>query len=76
MLPQTDRDVHVVRVEDANTVKTLRDKLQALLDAGRHDSGFPIVREDDGGPRMVGYIGANELEHALSTFPLCPGSVC
>ncbi|KIP06962.1 hypothetical protein PHLGIDRAFT_71807 [Phlebiopsis gigantea 11061_1 CR5-6] len=62
----TDRDAHVVRIEDRDTVKTLRDKLQALLDAGRHDGGFPIVRADDGGLRMVGYIGANELEHALS----------
>ena len=30
------------------------------------DGGFPILRQEEGGSRMVGYIGANELEHALS----------
>ena len=30
------------------------------------DGGFPILRQEDGGLRMLGYIGANELEHALS----------
>ena len=35
------------------------------------DGGFPILRHDEEGSRMVGYIGANELEHALSgSFPL------
>lgn len=58
----------VIRVKEENTVKSLRDKLQALIISGNHDSGFPIVREDDIGLRMVGYIGANELEHALSTY--------
>lgn len=58
----------VIRVKEENTVKSLRDKLQALIISGNHDSGFPIVREDDVGLRMVGYIGANELEHALSTY--------
>jgi hypothetical protein len=37
------------------------------LVSGDEDKGFPILRQDDGGMRMVGYIGANELEHALST---------
>ncbi len=63
---QTDREVEVIRVENNNTVKYLRDKLQTLILAGNDDSGFPILREDEGGSRMVGYIGANELEHALS----------
>lgn len=35
------------------------------LVAVEEDGGFPILRQDDG-LRMVGYIGANELEHALS----------
>ena len=55
-------------MEDHNTVKSLRDKLQALMLAGGEDSGFPILREDDAGPRLVGYIGASELEHALGTY--------
>ncbi|TFK85536.1 hypothetical protein K466DRAFT_588014 [Polyporus arcularius HHB13444] len=62
----TDRDVEVIRVDRTNTVKSLRDKLQQLVDSGNSDSGFPILRPDDEGLRMVGYIGANELEHALS----------
>ncbi|KAF7797623.1 hypothetical protein EIP86_008823 [Pleurotus ostreatoroseus] len=61
-----DRDVEAIKMEDHNTVKSLRDKLQALMLAGGEDSGFPILREDDAGPRLVGYIGASELEHALA----------
>ena len=65
---QADRDVEVVHIEQNNTVKSLRDKLQALMLAGHEDSGFPIVRDDGHGARLVGYIGASELEHALSAF--------
>ena len=56
----------MIRVDRTNTVKSLRDKLQGLVNAGNSDSGFPILRPDEEGMRMVGYIGANELEHALS----------
>ena len=59
----------MIRVDRTNTVKSLRDKLQELVNAGNSDSGFPILRPDEEGMRMVGYIGANELEHALSEFP-------
>lgn len=62
----TDRDVDVIRVDRENTVKSLRDQLQGLIVVGNSDSGLPIVRSDDGGSRMVGYIGASELEHALT----------
>ncbi|KII92590.1 hypothetical protein PLICRDRAFT_102840, partial [Plicaturopsis crispa FD-325 SS-3] len=64
----TDRDVEVIRLDRENTVESLRDQLQALLNDGHDDTGFPILRRDrdDEGMRMVGYIGANELEHALS----------
>jgi hypothetical protein len=49
-------------------VRSLRDQLQALLHYGNDDGGFPILRkgEDEQHSRMIGYIGANELEHALS----------
>jgi chloride channel 3/4/5 len=62
----------VIRLDKKNTVKSLRDQLFALTASGNDDSGFPILRTDNG-LRMVGYIGANELEHALSKylFPLC-----
>jgi hypothetical protein len=70
-LVQTDRDVEVIRVDRENTVESLRDQLQALLCAGHDDVGFPILKkdkDDEEGMRMMGYIGANELEHALSLF--------
>jgi chloride channel 3/4/5 len=67
-LLQMIRDVEVIRQDRENTVESLRDQLQAVLCAGHDDTGFPILRQDkhDEGLRMVGYIGANELEHALS----------
>ena len=65
---QTDREAAVVRLDEPNTVMSLRDQLLALIKSGNGDSGFPILREDGDGRRMVGYIGANELEHALSTW--------
>ncbi|KAI0267130.1 chloride channel [Gloeopeniophorella convolvens] len=62
-----DRDVATIHVERGNTVRTLRDQLARLVASGYADTGFPILRGDeDGGSRMVGFIGANELEHALS----------
>lgn len=51
-------------------MESLRDQLQDVLASGHDDVGFPILfaAKEDGGSRLVGYIGANELEHALSTF--------
>ncbi|OAX39995.1 hypothetical protein K503DRAFT_809553 [Rhizopogon vinicolor AM-OR11-026] len=64
----TDRHVDVIRVDENNTVESLRNRLQSLLNAGRDDSGFPILKpnRDGDGMRMIGYIGTSELEHALS----------
>ncbi|KAF8556363.1 hypothetical protein OG21DRAFT_1437153 [Imleria badia] len=64
----TDRGVDVIQIDAHNTVESLRDQLQALLNAGHDDSGFPILRSDkySGKLRMAGYIGASELEHALA----------
>ncbi|KAJ7084448.1 chloride channel [Mycena belliarum] len=65
----TVRDVEVIRLDRVNTVRSLIDQLQALLSTGNDDGGFPILRRDDSDHdnlRMSGYIGANELEHALS----------
>jgi len=66
---QTVKDADTIRLNQTNTVKSLLDQLQSLLNAGHDDSGFPILRENGGhgGMRMVGYIGTNELEHALGT---------
>jgi hypothetical protein len=37
---------------------------------GHDDAGFPILKPDRSGEgyHLVGYIGANELEHALGTL--------
>ncbi|KAH8119432.1 clc channel [Phellopilus nigrolimitatus] len=62
----TDRNVGVIRLDETNSVKSLRDKLQESLSLGYADSGFPIIRRDPRGWKTVGYIGFNELEHALA----------
>jgi chloride channel 3/4/5 len=69
---QTDRDAQVIRLDMENTVESLRDQLQALLCAGHDDIGFPILRSDKHNDdlKMIGYIGASELEHALSIVEL------
>ncbi|KIK67362.1 hypothetical protein GYMLUDRAFT_37467 [Collybiopsis luxurians FD-317 M1] len=64
-----ERDADVIRLDQDNTVKSLRDKLQVLLQSnGNDDAGFPILRVDEHNAdltRLVGVIGARELEHAL-----------
>ena len=69
LVTQTDRDVETIRLDKENTVRTLRDQLLRLMASGQDDSGFPILRKESEateGMRLVGFIGANELEHALS----------
>ncbi|KAI0301011.1 chloride channel [Multifurca ochricompacta] len=61
-----DRDVDVIHIERSNTVCTLRDQLARLVAAGYADTGFPILKGENGSSRMVGFIGGSELEHALS----------
>lgn len=66
---KTNRDVQVIQLDDTNTVKSLWEQLHLMFTSGNDDGGFPILRrtdEDEDNYRMVGYIGANELEHALS----------
>lgn len=65
VLDVTDRSVDTIRLDEDNTVRSLRDQLLNLVSL-EEDGGFPILRQEEGGSRMVGYIGANELEHALS----------
>ncbi|KAF9450421.1 hypothetical protein P691DRAFT_810365 [Macrolepiota fuliginosa MF-IS2] len=63
----TSQDVDVIKLDEKNTTMSLRDKLLALNMSGNDDGGFPILRKDRSDElRMVGYIGASELEHALS----------
>ncbi|KXN92468.1 H(+)/Cl(-) exchange transporter 3 [Leucoagaricus sp. SymC.cos] len=64
----TSQEVDTIKLDERNTVMSLRDKLLALNMSENDDGGFPILRKDinEDGYRMVGYIGASELEHALS----------
>jgi chloride channel 3/4/5 len=63
-----DSKVEAINVGHCNTVRTLRDQLARLVATGYADTGFPILRADeDDKLQLLGYIGGNELEHALST---------
>jgi len=61
-------DADTIKLDENNTIMSLRDKLIALGRSGNDDGGFPILKKDlnEDGYRMVGYIGASELGHALS----------
>ncbi|KZO95441.1 hypothetical protein CALVIDRAFT_516238 [Calocera viscosa TUFC12733] len=72
----TDRKVEVIRVDHENTVQSLRDQLVKAVNGGNGDSGFPILAPGDDGDKMIGYIGANELEHALSIVAERPDAPC
>ncbi|EJU02325.1 clc channel [Dacryopinax primogenitus] len=72
----TNRKVDVIRTVQDNTVKSLRDKLISAVNAGNGDSGFPILAHAEDGEKMIGYIGANELEHALSIVAENPDASC
>lgn len=65
---QADRDVPVIRLDYDNTVRSVRDQLVALVDSGYEDGVIPVLRkaDDEDNVRLVGVIGASELEHALS----------
>lgn len=67
---QMDRGCGVIRIDEKNTVKTLYDKLQRSVSVGYADSGFPILKGDQLNMKVVGYIGMNELEHALGKLLL------
>ena len=65
-----DSEVEVIDVARSNTVHTLRDQLASLEAAGYANTGFPIIRTDENRrAQMLGFIGGNELEHALSASP-------
>ena len=71
-----ERDVPVLRADKTYTVRTLTGKLLELVRVGMADSGFPVLVKEtvdaDGrtfsAMRVVGFLGMNELEHALCEF--------
>ncbi|KIO28067.1 hypothetical protein M407DRAFT_72341, partial [Tulasnella calospora MUT 4182] len=67
-----DKSVAVIHSDQENTVKTLRDKLQAAMSTGMVE-GFPLITSDR---KLLGYIGTNELEHALALVADGPDAEC
>ena len=67
----------MLRADKTHTVRSLTGKLLELVRLGLADTGFPVlvkeaVPDADGrhysGMRVVGFLGMNELEHALCEF--------
>jgi chloride channel 3/4/5 len=71
----TDRHVAFLRADHVHTVRSLTGRLLEMARGGLGDTGFPVLVRDTGGKeperkqkgplRVVGYLGINELEHAL-----------
>ncbi|KAG8970900.1 hypothetical protein FRC05_011668 [Tulasnella sp. 425] len=67
-----DKSVTVIHPDEENTVKSLRDKLQEAVSTGIVE-GFPLITMDR---KLIGYIGTNELEHALAQVADEPDAEC
>jgi len=63
----------IIRADKELTVQSLLDQLHRT--AGL-DIGFPILMRDDSILKVIGYLGHNELEHALSIVDDDPKAVC
>lgn len=63
-----DRDVPTIQLEKENTVRDVHNALLVLARAGYDDGVLPVLRRNDheSDYRLVGAIGASEIEHALS----------
>ncbi len=67
-----DFKVEVIRADKELTVQSLLDQLYRT--AGL-DIGFPVLMREGSILKIIGYIGHNELEHALSTCFSLPWEV-
>ncbi|KAF8521256.1 chloride channel [Hysterangium stoloniferum] len=70
------REVDAIYLERPNTVRQLRDQLQSVVSAGYGDGGLPILQQESGGSKMIGYIGVSELEHALTIVADDADAIC
>jgi chloride channel 3/4/5 len=61
-----DSEIPVIRVDGDNTVRHVRDVLIAFVQAGYEDGVIPVLKGFEDEEKLVGVIGAGELEHALS----------
>ncbi|EIM22382.1 hypothetical protein WALSEDRAFT_32065 [Wallemia mellicola CBS 633.66] len=74
VLDVATKKIPVIRIDQEHSVCTLLDKLDSLVMRGLSDSGFPLIIDDEGIIRLVGYIAANELEHALDSLSHNPSA--
>ncbi|KAG9009352.1 hypothetical protein FRB94_012169 [Tulasnella sp. JGI-2019a] len=72
LLEIADKHVEVIYSDQINTVKSLRDKLLEAAANGTVE-GFPLVTRER---KLVGYIGTNELEHALTQVAEDGNGIC
>ncbi|EIW67300.1 hypothetical protein TREMEDRAFT_34025 [Tremella mesenterica DSM 1558] len=64
-----DHEVPFLRADKVNSVRRLTGQLLALVRTDMADTGFPLlVKENSNSLRIVGFLGMNELEHALRTL--------
>ena len=69
-----ERDIPILRADKSHTVRSLTGKLLELVRFGLADTGFPVLvkeavmdgdRRQSSAMRVIGFLGMNELEHAL-----------
>jgi len=65
-----EKKLELIKSEEPNTVGVIRQKLTSLAESGYPDGGFPILD----GSNLVGYIAANDLEHALEESTMADDS--
>ena len=56
VLDVATKKIPIIRIDKEHSVSTLLDKLDILVHKGLSDSGFPLVLNDDGTIRLIGYI--------------------
>nr|XP_019011401.1 voltage-gated chloride channel [Kwoniella pini CBS 10737]OCF50182.1 voltage-gated chloride channel [Kwoniella pini CBS 10737] len=61
-----DKSVPILRADKQHTVRSLTGKLLESVRLGMTDTGFPILVKERSCLRVIGFLGMNELEHALS----------
>lgn len=79
-----DRDAPILRADKPHTVRELTGRLLELVRLGYADAGMPVLVKEaavdkDGRPypvlRILGFLGINELEHALTALADEPDAV-
>lgn len=79
-----DKDAPTLRADKTHTVRELTGKLLELVRLGYADAGFPVLikertADNEGRPyptlRVLGFLGMNELEHALNELADEPDAI-